>query len=48
MLWIPGYAAYYIITTPGTLREVVFQIEFLLADTYYNALFSSYRYWLKE
>nr|CAH0103165.1 unnamed protein product [Daphnia galeata] len=23
MLWIPGYAAYYIITTPGTLREVV-------------------------
>ncbi|XP_046462930.1 sodium- and chloride-dependent GABA transporter 1-like [Daphnia pulex] len=23
MLWIPGYAAYYIITTPGTLREVL-------------------------
>lgn len=22
MLWIPGYAAYYIMTTPGTIREV--------------------------
>ncbi|KAI9549873.1 hypothetical protein GHT06_007259 [Daphnia sinensis] len=23
MLWIPGYAVYYIVTTPGTLREVL-------------------------
>jgi len=29
MLWIPGYAAYYIITTPGTLREVVFLFLFV-------------------
>lgn len=23
MLWIPGYAAYYIMTTPGTFKEVI-------------------------
>lgn len=23
MLWIPGYAVYYIVTTPGTLKEVL-------------------------
>ena len=33
MLWIPGYAVYYIITTPGTLREVC-------VNFYDNACFS--------
>ena len=27
MLWIPGYAVYYTMTTPGTLREVTFALH---------------------
>ena len=44
MLWIPGYAVYYIITTPGTLREVCVNFYDNRTNTKINYIFFFVRF----